>query len=736
MGKNAIALAKTRPAWPLVVICMLALSMAVWPTAAQGSLAGFDPRDVEIDVGTAGANVIDDPIPGIDWKNFQVEGTLFSNHRITDGVGNADPDIVGPQDKLVSGSSLPKEDIYNLFLSNNVNYLYLAMARRSNNGNSNYHWFFTKISPTAISGQPIMFHLQNGDVEIRVCFPKGSAPQDFSAQVFQVVGLSPGQVVDVRASNIWSSVSLNPNPGAIGAFSINKVNTEALAGAIDQHGNPTTTYETAVFAEGSVSLSALGLTPCGTLAYVTVMTRSSCSLTSDLKDIAPPVAYVFGEVEVALGTPTVGCTTVTGAPVSLTATASGGSGSFVWTWPVGWGHVDSTDTTTSTGTATLTPGTPEICVRADCPAIPGCYGTACVTIPIPEQVQVSIGDATIECTTDSGAEVTLTANASGGVGPYSYAWSEGLSSLGTTNPLVHTFAAGDHTVKVDVTDSKGCTASAEKTFTVLPKVTVSIETPVIECTTNAGAQVTLTATPGGGDGSYTYKWYEGLTQIGTTNPLIHTFAPGEHTVKVVVADSRACEAEAQTTFTVLPKVQVSIGEPAIECTVEGFAPVTLTAIPTGGDGTFTCQWYEGLSVLGTGNPFDHSFPVGEHTVRVVVADGRGCQAEAQVTFTVLPGVTVSLQVIPPLDCVSSVTLRATASGGDGDYTYTWKVDDVVVSVDQPAGGGHSDYTVVFPDNEYCGARVVTVEVSDGRGCVNAAPSPSKTLTKSTAISAS
>jgi hypothetical protein len=710
--------------------------LAALPAAAQGPLPGFDPRDIEIDVGTAGANVIDDPIPGIDWQTFQLEGTLFSNHRIADGVGNADPDIVGPQDKLVSGSSLPKEDIYNLFLSNNIQYLYLAMARRSNNGNSTYHWFFTKISPTVVAGQPIMFHLQNGDIELRVCFPKGSAPQDFSAQIFQVTGLGAGQVVNVRASNIWSTVTLAPNPGAIAAFSINKQNTTALLGALDDHGNPTTIYETAEFAEGAASLSALGISPCGTIAYVTVMTRSSCSLTSDLKDIAPPVQYIFGSVEVALGTPTVGCTTAEGAPVSLTATASGGSGSFVWTWPVGWSHVESLDTKTSTGSATLAPDTPEICVRADCPDIPGCYGTACVTIPIAEQLQVSIGDATIACTTDTGAEVTLTANASGGTPPYSYEWKEGVTTLGTTNPLVHTFSAGAHTVLVEVTDSKGCTASAEKNFTVPQKVQVSIGAPSIECTTDSGASVTLTATASGGKGALSFKWYEGLTLLGTDNPLTHTFSPGGHTVKVVVADSRQCQAEAQTTFTVLPKVQVSIGTPAIECTVEGFAAVTLTATATGGDATFTYQWYEGLTLLGTGNPLMMSFPVGEHTVTVVATDGRGCQANAQVTFTVLPAVTVTLEVIPPLDCVSSVTLRATASGGDSDYTYTWKVDGTVVLVDEQASGGHSDYTLTFPNNEYCGSRTVTVEVSDSRGCPSTPPSASKTLTKSTTIEVS
>jgi hypothetical protein len=628
----------------MVVVCLVAM-----PQAAQ-AIVGFDARCLEIDNWAAGADVLtqagalnDNPACGnvfIDWAAF---GGSLSDHTINDGVGNADPDIVGPQYKLVDGSSLPKEDIYKLYLSNNVEYLYLAMARRSNNGNSTWHWFFTKISPTAIPGQPIVFHLQNGDTEVRVCFPRGSAPEQFSAQIYRVSGLSPGQVVDVAAGKIWSTVTLTPSPAALAAMSLNLVDTTALPGALDDHGNPTSIYEPAEFAEGAADLGILGISPCGTTTYVTVMTRSSCSLTSDLKDIAPPVAYVFGGMTVAAGAPT------------------------------------------------------------------------------------------IECTGPSGADVTLTASASDGVPPYTYAWSEGGSPLGSGSPLVHTFSAGPHTVRVDVTDDAGCTAHDQVDFTVLPQVAVSIGAPVIECTSESGAQVTLTATASGGDGSYTYAWSEGGSPLGSDNPLIHTFSAGAHTVDVEVTDGRSCTATAQVNFTVLDQVQVSIGAPVIECTTALGAQVTLTATASGGDGSYTYAWSEGGSPLGSGNPLIHTFSVGPHTVDVEVTDGRGCTATAQVNFTVLPAVSLTLDVISPLDCVSSVTLEATALGGDGNYTYTWRVDGFTVFVDPHPAGGTSQYTVVFPDDEYCGSRTVTVEVEDSRGCINPPANPSKTLEKTTAI---
>jgi len=722
---------RTRPAW-LATIVVLAICFVAMPQAAQ-ALSGFDARCLEIDNWAAGADVLtqagalnDNPACGnvfIDWAAF---GGSLPDHTINDGIGNADPDIVGPQDKLVNGSSLPKEDIYKLYLSNNVQYLYLAMARRSNNGNSTWHWFFTKISPTAIPNQPIIFHLQNGDAELRVCFPRGSAPEQFSADVYRVSGLSPGQVVDVRASNIWSTVTLTPTPAALAAVSLNLVPTAALPGALDDHGNPSSTYDTATFAEGAADLGVLGISPCNSTTYVTVMTRSSCSLTSDLKDIAPPVAYVFGGLTVAAGAPTIACTGPSGADVTLTASASGGNPPYTYAWSEGGSPLG----TGSPLVHTFSAGAHT--VRVDVTDDTGCTTFATKNFTVLPQVAVSIGAPVIECTTGSGAQVTLTATASGGDGSYSYAWHEGATLLGTTNPLQYTLSPGSHTVRIDIADGRGCTAWAERTFTVLPKVTASIGTPVIECTAADGAQVTLTATPAGGDGNYSYQWTEGATDLGTTNPLVRKFLPGDHTVTVTVTDGKGCSAQAQTTFHVNAQVGVTINQPTIACTLEGVAATILTAVPSGGDGSYSYSWYEGVTLLGSSNPLNYSFAPGSHTVRVVVTDGRNCQAENQITFNVLPPVSVTLEIISDLDCVSSVQLRATAAGGDGNYTYTWYVDGLQVFVDSD-GSGPSFYTLVFPDDQYCAAKVVSVSVHDSRNCASPAPNPSKTLEKTTTI---
>ena len=158
--------------------CALLLVTAV---AAQAVVvSGYDPGYIDID-----GDIVDNSgcvppgTPCIDWATKLADGSLAG---LVDGVGNQDPDIFRPGSTLNDGSSLPKQDITRVWLSNNSEFLYLAEERRANNGNSSYHLFLTKLEPTAVFGEPVVYHLTDRDLEIRICFPKGSAlPMSWTA---------------------------------------------------------------------------------------------------------------------------------------------------------------------------------------------------------------------------------------------------------------------------------------------------------------------------------------------------------------------------------------------------------------------------------------------------------------------------------------------------------------------------------------------------------------------------
>jgi hypothetical protein len=452
----------------LVLLCIL-LTLAV--TSAQAQITGYDPRFIDIDgdvVVTPGdITCVPAGTPFTDWREKQLDGSLVG---IVDGIGNQDGDILSPGSNLNPGSTLPKQDITRVWVSNNNQYLYLAEERRSNNGNSAWHVFMTKKSPTAVLGQLVVYHFQNGDMEIQICFPKGSDPAGKSIVVRMVSGIpdvSPGVpgTRDVIAQDIWTQGFWVPMPYAVAAFEVNASVVPALAGAYDSKGNQPAnpTYDIACFAEAAISLFELGLDPCGSKAYATVITRSSCSLTSDLKDFAGPVLYSFGGPSVSEPEVTVRCG---GADLSATATLG------VPPYVIQWYDNDAlireipldNPPYADSYTQALDPGSHDIKVT-----VIDRGGSGCADTKIYEGL--SVYDpvvASLSGTADCHGAVSYSASASGGDGNYTYAWEvDGQPVVGTGATYEYPLHAdcNPHTIQVTVTDGQGCYQSASDTIT-------------------------------------------------------------------------------------------------------------------------------------------------------------------------------------------------------------------------------------------------------------------------------
>ncbi|MFZ7107506.1 MAG: beta strand repeat-containing protein, partial [Bacteroidota bacterium] len=163
-------------------------------------------------------------------------------------------------------------------------------------------------------------------------------------------------------------------------------------------------------------------------------------------------------------------------------------------------------------------------------------GTVTVTVGAPLVVSASATPGTI-CT---GASSSLSASASGGGAPYTYDWSDGVGSIGTTNPLsISPSASGTYTVTV--TDACGATMSATASVTVNTSPTVSV--------TNSNPNlcapiVSSTLTASGAD---TYAWSPGTGLNATTGTTV-TATPSATTVYTVVGTAaNGCTASATTT---------------------------------------------------------------------------------------------------------------------------------------------------------------------------------------------
>lgn len=156
----------------------------------------------------------------------------------------------------------------------------------------------------------------------------------------------------------------------------------------------------------------------------------------------------------------------------------------------------------------------------------------------------------------------------------SYSWSPGaeLDNASIQSPVYSPTVNGVTTFTVTVTNSGGCSATATTSVTV--GSTINVSASAAPATICSGISTTLTATPTGGCGAYTYDWSDGVTSIGTTASL--SVSPSASSVyTVVVTDNQSNSSSATVPVTVVASPTVSISPAStILCTS---APVSLTA---------------------------------------------------------------------------------------------------------------------------------------------------------------
>lgn len=247
----------------------------------------------------------------------------------------------------------------------------------------------------------------------------------------------------------------------------------------------------------------------------------------------------------------------------------------------------------------------------------------------------------------------------------------------------------------------GCLAFCPPPCTLT--VAVSAAPPVV-C---AGQTSTLTATPSGGTGPYSYTWSNGGNQATTTvNPTVTT------TYSVTVTDASGCIGAGSGTVTVNPLPNAFAGSNSPVC--QGG---TLVLSATGGV-SYSWSGPNGFS-SNLPNPTIPNVQItsgGQYSVTVTSAAGCVATASTIVIITPLPNATASSN--SPVCQGTPINLSATGGG-----TYNWNGPAGFVSNQQnpsissaqiPNGG---QYTVTVTNNGCTNTASVTV-------VVNPAPIPS------------
>jgi large repetitive protein len=455
-----------------------------------------------------------------------------------------------------------------------------------------------------------------------------------------------------------SETVTEPTPVVVAAAVVNNVSCSGgFDGSVTSNasgGTPGYSYQW--LPTGGTNQSASGLSA-GTYT-ITVTDNNGCTGTATVTLIQPTALNTTTSFTQA---------TCNNANGTATVIASGGTAPYTYLW-------SPTNQTNATATGLLA-GSYTVTVADN----NGCSITAVVTVTQPSAVTAIIGGSTgVSC--NGGSDGTAFVIASGGTGPYTYAWTPNGGSTATGTGM----SAGTYTVTV--TDANGCVSQAFITITEPTPVTANI-TATTNVSCFGGTNGTATVTAGGGTPNYTYLW----APIGGVNATGTGLSAGTYTV--TVTDLNGCTA---TTSVVIAQPPVLTAAVTSLTNVSCFGGNTGSSTITVGGGTpgYTYVW----APSGGSNATATGLVAGIYTV--TITDDNGCVITINVTLTQPTALNATTSFTQATCNLGNGTATVVPSGGTGPYTYLWT----------PSGNTNATATGIS-------ANTYTVQVTDNNGCI-------------------
>jgi gliding motility-associated-like protein len=322
---------------------------------------------------------------------------------------------------------------------------------------------------------------------------------------------------------------------------------------------------------------------------------------------------------------------------------------------------------------------------------PACTAETSVTISPSTGVTATLTPTQTTCGQNNGA---ISVSVSGGIPGYNYNWTGGLSG---SNPM--NVAPGTYSVTVSDSATPACTNVRSVTINTTTAITMVGTVVHTSCGMNNGS---ISVSPSGGAGPYTYAWSNGNN---TNNPT--GLSSGNYTVTVSDSGSPACTAT--DSYIVNPSTGITL-TPSSTPTTCGLNNGTISIVPSGGTPPYSYNWTGGLAGQ---NPT--GVAAGTYTVTVTGSGNPACTAETIVTIAPSSAVQLSLTPVNASCGQINGTINTSVTGGSPGYSYNW------------TGGLTGSNPVNVPQGTY----TVTVTDSGTPACTDV---ETVTITTTTAVS--
>jgi len=287
----------------------------------------------------------------------------------------------------------------------------------------------------------------------------------------------------------------------------------------------------------------------------------------------------------------------------------------------------------------------------------GCTASASVTINEPTlPLSVTTTGINENCNQKDG---TVTAVATGGTSPYTYAWN--TTPVQTT--AVATGLAGG-TYIVTITDAKGCTATSSVTINNVGAPVGNVIL-VIDVTKNGGNDGTATVGATGGILPYTFKWSTNPVQTG---PIGIGLGAGTYTV--TITGLNGCTAS----------VQVVINQPAAVSSVNSQVDVNCFGASTGSATVNVSGGVAPYNYLWNTTPAQNTATASNLAAGnyiVTITDKNGATHTESFTITEPADITIS-NTVTNVSCNGGLNgkIALNVTGGTSPYTYVWNTSPV------------------------------------------------------------
>ncbi|RMG79069.1 MAG: PKD domain-containing protein, partial [Bacteroidetes bacterium] len=334
----------------------------------------------------------------------------------------------------------------------------------------------------------------------------------------------------------------------------------------------------------------------------------------------------------------------------------------------------------------LTAGTYTVTVTDD----NGCTETANVDITQPLELMADANGSNILCFGEATGSGFV--SATGGNGGYQFDWG-GVGSAPNAS-FNEDLPAGMYTITV--TDSKGCTTTADLTLTQpASPVSVIVQQTLLGCDGQNNSEATATAS--GGTPGYSYAWSNNQNSNVATNL-------GNQTYTVTVTDGNGCTASGSVDITDLDPYELNIQftEPSCFGTADGQMSVLVVS---GGAATDPdCTGCTFLWSNGGTTQFINGLQGGQNYA-VTITDQQGCTGTIS-RFLPNPDPIEFEIVADEPDCFGSNNGSATVQNITGAFepvAYQWDLN--AKSQTTPTAGGLTAgiYSVTLTDDHGCTA---------------------------------